>query len=142
MLTDEQRADSMGQATREKLRQFIARIERVEAEQSELAADKREVYAEVKTFGFDTGILRTVIAKRKKDAATLAEEEALLDMYMEVAESGVSDAPEAPPITVRVVLVDLDRTSKEYDVPAIVPMLQLGGVNYALQHNNVYKQVV
>jgi uncharacterized protein (UPF0335 family) len=84
MISDADRADQMGQATREKLKQFIARIERLEAEKAELATDIREVYAEVKTFGFDSKVMRKVIALRKQDAAERAEQEALLDMYMEV----------------------------------------------------------
>ncbi|HHL42260.1 MAG TPA: DUF2312 domain-containing protein [Hellea balneolensis] len=84
MITDEQRAESMGDATREKLKQIIARIERLEAEKTELAADIREVYAEAKTFGFDTKILRKTVALRKIDANERAEQEALLDLYMDV----------------------------------------------------------
>jgi len=86
MLSDSDRADQLGQATREKLKQFVARIERLEAEKTELAADIREVYAEVKTFGLDTKIMRKVISARKKEAAERAEEEALLEMYMGVVE--------------------------------------------------------
>lgn len=81
MMSDSDRADQMGQATREKLQQFIARIERLEAEKAELAADIREVYAETKSFGFDTKVLRKVIARRKMDAAERAEIEALIDLY-------------------------------------------------------------
>jgi len=87
MLSDADRADQLGQATREKLQQFVARIERLEAEKSELAADIREVYAEVKTFGLDTKVMRKVIRQRKIEAAERAEQEALLEMYMEVAEN-------------------------------------------------------
>ncbi len=83
MMSDNERADSMGQATREKLNQFVARIERLEAEKAELAADIREVYAEVKTFGFDTKVMRKVVSLRKLEAHERAEQEALLDMYME-----------------------------------------------------------
>jgi len=83
-MSDSDRADQLGQATREKLKQFIARIERLEAEKTELAADIREVYAEVKTFGFDTKVMRKVVALRKVDASERAEQEALLDMYMDV----------------------------------------------------------
>ena len=84
MMTDDQRADAFGEATREKFKQFIARIERLEMEKTELAADIREVYAETKTFGFDTKVVRKVIALRKQDAAERAEQEALLDMYLEI----------------------------------------------------------
>jgi uncharacterized protein (UPF0335 family) len=83
MITDEQRADQMGEATREKLKQYIARIERLEAEKAELAADIREVYAETKTFGFDTKIIRKTVALRKIEANERAEQEALLELYMD-----------------------------------------------------------
>ena len=82
--SDADRSEQLGQATREKLKQFIARIERLEAEKTELAADIREVYAEVKTFGLDTKVVRRVISLRKQDAAERAEQEALLDIYMDV----------------------------------------------------------
>ena len=82
MMSDNDRAESMGGATREKLRQFVARIERLEAEKAELAADIREVYAEVKSFGFDTKVLRKIVALRKQDENERAEQEALLDLYM------------------------------------------------------------
>lgn len=84
MVNEETRAQQFGDASKEKLRQFIARIERLEAEKTELAADIREVYAEVKTFGFDTKVVRKVISIRKLDAMERAEQEALLDVYMEV----------------------------------------------------------
>ena len=82
MISDSDRVEEMGGATREKLRQFIARIERLEGEKAELAADIREVYAEVKSFGFDTKVLRKIVALRKQDENERAEQEALLDLYM------------------------------------------------------------
>ena len=81
MLSDADRADQLGQATCEKLKQFVARIERLEAEKAELAADISEVYKEVKSFGLDTKVMRKLITKRKMDAAERAEQEALLDIY-------------------------------------------------------------
>lgn len=86
MMSDGERADALGAATREKLKQFIARIERLEGDKTELAADIREVYAEVKTFGLDTKVMRKVIAERKKDAAERQEMGALFSIYWDVAE--------------------------------------------------------
>ena len=83
MISDAQRAENMGEATREKLKQFVARVERLEAEKTELMADIREVYAEAKTFGFDTKILRKTIALRKIEASERAEQDALLELYMD-----------------------------------------------------------
>jgi uncharacterized protein (UPF0335 family) len=76
-------SESMGGNVKEKLKAYVARIERLEAEKTELTADIREVYAESKTFGFDTKILRKTIALRKIDAAERAEQEALLDLYLD-----------------------------------------------------------
>ena len=86
MLTDNDRADQMGQATREKLKQFVTRIERLEAEKADLAADIREVYAEVKTFGLEPKIMRSVVAARKKEPSEREQEEALKELYLEVVE--------------------------------------------------------
>ena len=86
MLTDTDRADQMGQATKEKLKQFIARIERLEADKTEIATDIREVYAEVKAFGFDSKVMRKVIALRKIEAAEREEQEAMVELYMDVVE--------------------------------------------------------
>lgn len=86
MMSDKDRADQMGQTTREKIRQFIARIERLEGEKAELASDIREVFSEMKTFGLDTKVMRKIIALRKQDANERAEQEALLELYMEAAD--------------------------------------------------------
>jgi len=85
-MSDDERANAMGQATREKLRQFIARIERLEAEKAELAADIADVYGEMKTFGLDTKVMRKVISERKKDANERAEGDALFELYWECAD--------------------------------------------------------
>ena len=82
MMSETDRVEQMGDATREKLRQFIARVERLEAEKAELAADIREVYSEMKSFGFDTKVMRKLISLRKQDENERAEQEALLDLYM------------------------------------------------------------
>ncbi len=86
MLTDNERATQMGQETKEKVKQFVSRIERLEAEKTELATDIREVYAEVKAFGLDAKIMRKVISARKKEADERAQEDMLTDMYLEAAE--------------------------------------------------------
>jgi len=67
---------------RDQLRSFIERIERLEEEKTALMADIREVYAEAKGSGFDSKIMRKVVAMRKKEMSDLQEEVALTDMYM------------------------------------------------------------
>ncbi|MCC5975786.1 MAG: DUF2312 domain-containing protein [Rubellimicrobium sp.] len=68
-------------AAGEEIRQFIERYERLEAEKKDIADQMKEVMAEAKGRGYDTKILRKVIALRKRDADDIAEEEAVLEMY-------------------------------------------------------------
>lgn len=63
------------------LRAFVERIERLAAEKAEIAARQKEVYAEAKGRGYDTGAMRKLIALRRKDPAQVSEEEAVLDLY-------------------------------------------------------------
>lgn len=71
----------VGHVAGDQLRAFIERIERLEEEKAVLQADIKEVYSEAKGTGFDTGILRKLIALRKKDKDKRQEEEELLDLY-------------------------------------------------------------
>ena len=63
------------------LNTFVDRIERLEEEKKELAADIREVYSEAKGAGFDVKVLRQVLRLRKMDPADRAETEFLRDEY-------------------------------------------------------------
>lgn len=65
----------------ERLKSYVERIERLEEEQKALGTDKRDVYAEAKSTGFDPKIIRKIVTMRKKDDADLREEEELLDLY-------------------------------------------------------------
>lgn len=66
---------------KEHLRSFIERIERLEEEKKALADDIREVYSEAKGTGFDTKVMRRVVALRKMESADRQEMEAMLDLY-------------------------------------------------------------
>jgi uncharacterized protein (UPF0335 family) len=65
----------------DELRQFIERIEQLDAEKRDLAEQQKEVMAEAKGRGYDTKVIRKVIALRKRKPDEIAEEEAILDMY-------------------------------------------------------------
>ncbi|KIT16891.1 DUF2312 domain-containing protein [Jannaschia aquimarina] len=67
----------------EELRQFVERIEHLEAEKSDIAEQIKEVFAEAKGRGYDTKVMRKVVALRKREPDDIAEEEAVLDMYKE-----------------------------------------------------------
>ena len=69
--------------TGDQLRSIVERIERLEEEKKTVADDIKEVYAEAKGNGYDTKVLRKAIAIRKRDANERAEEEAILDLYLQ-----------------------------------------------------------
>ncbi|AXI47066.1 hypothetical protein C1J03_14200 [Sulfitobacter sp. SK012] len=75
--------DATYRVTANELRQFVERIERLDSEKKDLAEQQKEVMAEAKARGYDTKVLRKVIALRKRDKDDIAEEEAVLDMYKE-----------------------------------------------------------
>ena len=64
------------------LRTFVDRIERLEAEKSQLGEDIRAIYAESKSVGYDPKIIRKVIALRKMDRDARREMEELIEAYM------------------------------------------------------------
>jgi uncharacterized protein (UPF0335 family) len=75
--------DSSYRVTADELRQFIERIERLDAEKKDLAEQQKEVMAEAKGRGYDTKVMRKLITLRKRDQNDIAEEEAILEMYTE-----------------------------------------------------------
>lgn len=67
--------------TADELRQFIERWEQLAAEKKDLEAQQKEVMAEAKGRGYDTKVMRKVIAQRKRKPDDIAEEEAIFDLY-------------------------------------------------------------
>lgn len=67
--------------TADELRQFIERYEQLEAEKKDITDQQKEVMAEAKGRGYDTTVLKKIIALRKRRADDIAEEEALLELY-------------------------------------------------------------
>jgi uncharacterized protein (UPF0335 family) len=67
--------------TSEELRQFIERIEQLDSEKADIAEQTKEVMAEAKGRGYDTKVIRLVIALRKRKPDEIAEQEAIMEMY-------------------------------------------------------------
>lgn len=63
------------------LRQFIEQFETLAAEKSDLSERQKEIMAEARARGYDTRVLRKIVAMRKRDRNDLAEEEALMELY-------------------------------------------------------------
>ena len=65
----------------DELRQFIEQFEQLEAEKKDIAERQKEVMAEAKARGYDTKVMKKIVAMRKRDRDDLAEEEAILELY-------------------------------------------------------------
>lgn len=74
-------ASQEANATDDRLRLLIERIERLEEEKKGIAEDIRDVYAEAKAVGYDPKIMRQVVRLRKMDNNDRSEMETILDTY-------------------------------------------------------------
>jgi uncharacterized protein (UPF0335 family) len=71
----------MAEATDDRLRLLIERIERLEEEKKGIADDIRDVYAEAKAVGYDVKIMRQIVRLRKMNADDRREMELILETY-------------------------------------------------------------
>lgn len=71
----------IGNIPADQLNSIVQRIEKLEEEKSNVAADIRDVYAEAKGNGFDVKALRAVIKLRKLDRHERDEQDFILTVY-------------------------------------------------------------
>jgi uncharacterized protein (UPF0335 family) len=69
--------------TAAELRQFVERIESIDGDIREYQETRKEVYAEAKSRGYSTPIMREIIRLRKLRPDDRAERDAVLTMYLE-----------------------------------------------------------
>ena len=102
--------------TNNQLQSIVERIERLEEEKAVIAEDIKEVYKEAKGNGFDTKIIKKIIAMRKQDAAKIKEEQAILSLYMD-ALGMLADTPLGKAALSAVVTsnVDLNADMDDFD---------------------------
>ena len=73
--------DNSGPVAADRLRSIVERVERLDEEKRALSGDIKDIMAEAKSAGFDTKVIRQLIAIRRKDAAEVEEQETLLQIY-------------------------------------------------------------
>lgn len=82
MTQDDTITTVLTQSAQERLKQIVARIERLDEEKSQVASDIKDVYNEAKAIGYDTKALRQVVRLRKIDRQERAEMEQITDLYL------------------------------------------------------------
>lgn len=71
----------MSDVAADRLRSFIERVERLQEEKQAIADDIKEVFAEAKSAGFETKIMKMIIKLRAMDSQERSEQEHLLEVY-------------------------------------------------------------
>lgn len=69
------------EAGRAELKAFVERIERMEVTKREVTDDINDIYSEAKGRGYNTKVLKKLIALRRQDKDALNEENELLALY-------------------------------------------------------------
>lgn len=77
-----------GTLAADQLRLFCERIERLDEEIKGLNGDKRDVYQEAKSNGFDTKVLRELLRLRRMETHTRQEWDALVETYRQAVGLG------------------------------------------------------
>lgn len=86
----------MAEATDDRLRLLVERIERLREEARGIAEDIKDVFSEAKAVGYDVPTLRRVLARRAMAPDARAEADLLVETY-EAALGGLCDDPALDP---------------------------------------------
>ena len=70
------------------LRAFVERAERLNEEKAALNDDLKELYAEVRSNGFDVPTIKEILKIRAQDPEKRAEKESILDVYLAALQQG------------------------------------------------------
>ena len=65
------------------LKQYISKIEKLEEDKIEISDEIKQVFDEAKASGFDTKIMKQLLKLKKLDKDSLAEQEAIMNLYRE-----------------------------------------------------------
>lgn len=79
----DQPAQGHNSVAKEQIKSIVERVERMEEEKKVIADDIRDIFAEAKGNGMDVKALRTIVRMRKQDANERAEQDAILELYMQ-----------------------------------------------------------
>jgi uncharacterized protein (UPF0335 family) len=65
----------------ERLRAGVERIEQLEDERKGIGEDIADVFAQLKSAGFDTKAVRQILRERRQEPAEAEEQQTILDLY-------------------------------------------------------------
>lgn len=74
-------SDAPAGFAKDQLRSFVERVERLEEEIKALNSDKRDIFAEAKSNGFDVDAIKAILKIRRQDADERHEHDAIVELY-------------------------------------------------------------
>lgn len=74
--------NSGGTIASDELRNLVERVERITEEITNLQDDRKDIFAEAKSRGYDVKTMRAIIQIRKMEPDAYQEQRALLDTYL------------------------------------------------------------
>lgn len=75
--------DTDAQASDDRLRLLVERVERLEEEKKGISDDIKDVYLEAKSTGFDVKAMKAIVRLRKLERKEREEQEAMIELYKE-----------------------------------------------------------
>ena len=73
---------TLGGNSKELLKSYVERIERLEEERKALGDDIKDIFKESKDNGFDVKALKAIVKRRKQDTDEVEAHEALVETYL------------------------------------------------------------
>jgi len=74
---------TIGHNSISQIKSIVDRVERIEMDLLAVQQDRKEIYAEAKSNGYDVPALKAVVKLRKQDKADRQEHEAIVQTYLD-----------------------------------------------------------
>jgi uncharacterized protein (UPF0335 family) len=117
---------------RDQLKSIVERVERLEAEISDLNADKSDIYKEARSNGYDVKAIKKVVSKRKLDDNERQEQDAVFDTYWDAIHGTNLVHAHA-----RENIEEFDPITGEFVNEPSAPVRSDGGLNIVHKHTEI-----
>lgn len=77
-----------------RLASIVERLEKLESDKADIAADIKDVYSEAKGAGYDVPTIKKVLKIKKMEPQEREEQETILDAYLHALQLELFDKPE------------------------------------------------
>lgn len=83
LIEEDNEGNNTYRVTSSELKSFVERFETLDIQKKEIQELQKDIMSEASSRGYDTRILRKIIAIRKKDPQIVSEEDAVFELYKE-----------------------------------------------------------